>query len=387
VIRTPVTIVGAGPAGLLLSHLLHRHGIDSIVLEQRSRSYVEQRVRAGVLEPGTVGLLDRAGLGDRLGREGLVHHGFEIRFEGRSHRIALSELTGWGITIYGQQEVVKDLIAARVAAGGAVYFEVPDVALDLSRDRPRVRASIDGRSTEIESEFVAGCDGFHGICRSAIPPAELRCFERDYPLAWLGILVAAPPSSEELIYARHDRGFALHSMRSPAITRLYLQCPPDDSLERWPDDRIWEELHTRLALPGWKLREGPILEKSITGMRSFVAEPMRYGRLVLAGDAAHIVPPTGAKGLNLALGDVELLAQALADWHRTGSTERLDAYSAERLARVWRAEDFSSQMTTLLHRRPEDHGGFDGRLQLARLRTLAASRAASTALAEQYVGL
>jgi p-hydroxybenzoate 3-monooxygenase len=386
-IRTAVAIVGAGPAGLMLSHLLQLEGIDSIVLEKRTRDYVVQRVRAGVLEPGTVDLLRAAGLGHRLEREGLIHHGFEIRFEGRSHRIALTELTGRGITIYGQQEVVKDLIQARLAANAALHFDVPDVTLDFSGPRPSVRATIDGRAATIESDFVAGCDGFHGICREVAADEERATFEREYPFGWVGILVAAPPSSEELIYARHERGFALHSMRSPTVTRLYLQCGPADTMEQWSDDRIWAELHARLALPGWELTEGPIVEKSITGMRSFVVEPMRYGPLLLAGDSAHIVPPTGAKGLNLAIGDVQLLSEALAEFYRTGSTGGLDHYSATRLDRVWRAEDFSSQMTSLLHPPVETRAGFDSRLQLARLRQLARSRAASTALAEQYVGL
>ncbi len=385
--RTQVAIVGAGPAGLLLSHLLHREGIDSIVLEQRSRAYAEQRVRAGVLEPGTVEILRTAGLGERLDREGLIHDGFEIRFDHHRHRIGLTELTGQGITIYGQQEVVKDLIAARTRDGAALHFEVPDVALDLSAERPSVRATVAGRPTTIDCDFVAGCDGFHGICRDAVPPGAIRSFERTYPFGWVGILVAAPPSSDELIYARHERGFALHSMRSPTVTRLYVQCEPNDSVEDWPDQRIWDELHLRLALPGWQLNEGPLIEKSVTGMRSFVAEPMRHGRLFLAGDSAHIVPPTGAKGLNLALGDVNLLAAAMVEWYRTGSSRELDQYSERRLARVWRAEDFSFQMTTLLHRFPEDHAGFDARLQLARLHTLTRSRAASTVLAEEYAGL
>ncbi|MFN0178240.1 MAG: 4-hydroxybenzoate 3-monooxygenase [Gemmatimonadales bacterium] len=385
--RTQVAIVGAGPAGLLLSHLLHREGIDSIVLEKRSRDYVEQRVRAGVLEPGTVDLLRDAGVGERLAREGLGHDGFEIRFDGHGHRIALTELVGRGITIYGQQEVVKDLIEARQRGGSALHFEVPDVAIDLAAERPIVRATVAGRPTAIESDFVAGCDGFHGICRDAIPPRAIRTFTREYPLAWVGILVAAAPSADELIYARHERGFALHSMRSPTVTRLYVQCEPHDTADEWPAQRIWDELHARLALPGWRLGEGPILEKSVTGMRSFVAEPMRHGRLFLAGDAAHIVPPTGAKGLNLALGDVQVLARGFSEWFRTGSSSELDRYSDARLARVWRAEEFSYQMTTLLHRFPDDHAGFDARLQLARLRSLVRSRVASTALAEEYVGL
>ena len=386
--KTQVAIIGAGPAGLTLSHLLHREGIDSIVLEKKDRAYVEQRVRAGVLEQGTVDLLKSVGLGDRLGREGLVHEGFELRFDRASHRIALAELTGSAITIYGQQEVVKDLIEARLAAGGQLHFQVDEVAVhDVEGPRPRVTGVVAGAATTIDCDFIAGCDGFHGVTRDAIPRGHCRTFERDYPFGWAGVLVAAPPSSDELIYAYHERGFALHSMRSPEITRLYVQCGPHDRVEDWPDDRIWTELHARLELPGWALREGPILEKSVTGMRSFAVEPMQYGRLFLAGDAAHIVPPTGAKGLNLAIGDVDALAAGFSEWYRGGSERLLDAYSDTRLRRVWAALDFSYQMTTMLHRFPDDHGGFDAGLQLARLRTLVGSRAARTALAERYVGL
>lgn len=385
--RTHVVIIGAGPSGLLLSHLLHREGIHSVVLERRSQEHVIQRVRAGVLEPGTVRLLRDGGVGERCLREGLVHEGFELWFEEQRHRIALTELTGQSITVYGQQEVVKDLIKAREADGAAPHWEVPDVAIDLSTARPTVRATINGELTTIEADFIAGCDGFHGVCREAIPATAMRGYHREYPFGWCGVLVAAAPSHEELIYARHERGFALHSMRSPTVTRLYVQCGPDDTVDQWPDDRIWEELHTRLASPGWTLNEGPIFEKSITGMRSFVAEPMRYGRLFLAGDAAHIVPPTGAKGLNLALGDVQLLATGFVEWFRTGSETALSQYSATRLARVWRSVNFSYQMTTLLHAFPHDHGGFDSQIQVARLRSLARSPAASTALAEEYLGL
>jgi p-hydroxybenzoate 3-monooxygenase len=395
--------VGAGPAGLVLSHLLHLAGVESVVLEARSREHVEHRVRAGVLEHGTTELLERAGVGDRMRREGMIHHGLELRFAGRPHRIDLSALTdGKAITVYGQQEVVKDLIAARLAAGGRVLFDVEDVRLDgLTGDRPVVRFRHDGREHALASAAVAGCDGFHGVSRGHVPPSVLRVYERVYPYAWLGILAEAPPSAEELIYASHERGFALHSMRGPHITRLYLQVEPDTPLAEWPDDRIWAELHARLALDGggadtgFALAEGPILERGVTGLRSFVAEPMRYGRLFLAGDAAHIVPATGAKGLNLAVADVRLLAEALTAWLRTGDDRLVDAYSARCLRRVWRVQHFSWWMTQLLHTEPA--GSPDGaaradrefaaRLRLAQLEYVVGSAAAARTLAENYVGL
>jgi p-hydroxybenzoate 3-monooxygenase len=387
--RTQVAIVGAGPAGLLLARLLTRQGVESVVLERRSREHVERRLRAGVLEQGTAELLRAAGVGERMDREGLVHHGLHLQFDGERHRIPLSDLTGGRvITVYGQHEVVKDLIAARLASDGEIHFDVDDVRpLDVDGDEPRVRYRESGEERELRCDFVAGCDGFHGACRAAIPPNALRLFERTYPFAWLGVLAAPPPSLDELIYAHHERGFALHSMRSPTLTRLYVQCAPDDPLDAWPDQRVWDELHARLETrDGWTLREGPITEKSITTMRSFVVEPMRYGRLFLAGDAAHVVPPTGAKGMNLAAADVRVLAEALTAWYKSGRADLLDAYSATCLRRVWRAEHFSWWMTSMLHRSPGDDA-FQQRMQLAQLRYVCSSAAAATSLAENYVGL
>jgi p-hydroxybenzoate 3-monooxygenase len=387
--RTQVGIVGAGPAGLVLAHLLARVGVDSVVLENRSRAYIEQRVRAGVLEQNTVDLLREHGLAERLDREGMVHHGLELRFAGRGHRIPLSELTGGrAITVYGQQEVVKDLVKARLDAGGEILFEVEDVSLhDLGSERPAIRFRHAGGDHELRCDVVAGCDGYHGISRASIPPGVLTAYEREYPFAWLGILAEAPPSSEELIYCSSERGFALHSMRSPKVTRLYLQVDPAEDLASWPDERIWEELRARLATDdGWTLADGPLLEKGITSMRSFVVEPMQYGRLYLAGDAAHIVPATGAKGLNLAVADVRILAGALEGWYRTGRTDLLDAYSATCLRRVWRVQQFSWWMTSMLHLF-DDGGGFDRHLQLSQLAYVCSSKAAATSLAENYVGL
>ncbi|HZZ95235.1 MAG TPA: 4-hydroxybenzoate 3-monooxygenase [Usitatibacter sp.] len=388
-IRTQVAIVGAGPAGLMLAHLLHRAGVGCIVLESQARGYIEGRVRAGVLEQGTVDLMKASGVGERLGREGLVHHGIELRFDGRAHRIDLAHLTGGrSITVYGQHEVIKDLVQARLAAGGELRFECSDVAVhDLDTRHPRVTFTHDSQRREIACDAVAGCDGSHGICRPAIPRSGLAIHERAYPFAWLGILARAAPSRQELVYAHHERGFALFSMRSPQLTRLYLQVAPDEQPTAWPDERIWDELDARFeGGDGWRPARGPIVEKSVTGMRSLVVEPMRHGRLFLAGDAAHIVPPTGAKGLNLAMADVRVLAPALASFCATGDEQALDAYSATCLKRVWRAEHFSWWMTALLHRFPEGDS-FQRRLQHAQLEYVVSSPAAGASLAENYVGL
>ena len=388
-LRTQVGIVGAGPAGLLLAHLLHLRGIESVVLESRSRAYVERRIRAGVLEQGTVDLLDEAGVGGRMRRQGLLHHGINLAFGGHRHRIDLAELTGGkAVMVYGQHEVVKDLIAARLEAGGPIQFEVDDVRFEgVDGDRPTIRFGRDGTNEAIDCDFVGGCDGFHGICRTSIPADALKIYERVYPFGWLGILAEAAPASEELVYCRHENGFALLSMRSPTITRLYLQCAPDEDIEAWSDDRIWDELHRRLGSgEDWRLNEGPILEKSVTAMRSFVAEPMRHHRLFLAGDAAHIVPPTGAKGMNLAVADVRVLAEALAAFYETGRGDLLDAYSDRAARRVWKAQRFSWWMTSMLHRFPNEDA-FGRRVQLAELDYVTGSRAASQSLAENYVGL
>ena len=372
----------------MLAQLLHLKGIDSVVLEDRSREYVEHRIRAGVLEQGTVDLLHEIGVGERLGREGLVHDGIEIQFAGERHRIDFASLTGGRrITVYGQQEVVKDLIAARLKTGRPLHFEVDDVEIsEVDSDFPLIRFGHDDNEIELRCDFIAGCDGFHGVCRDSIPAGVLTAFEREYPFAWLGILAAAAPSNEELIYAHHERGFALHSMRSPEVTRLYLQVRPDENLDEWPDDRIWEELRLRLGLEGWTLNTGEVLEKGITGMRSFVVEPMQHWRLFLAGDAAHIVPATGAKGLNLAVADVRLLAAAIAAWYRDGDGSLLERYSADALRRVWRAQHFSWFMTSMLHRL-EGGDEFDSRLQLAQLAYVCSSEKAAASLAENYVGL
>jgi p-hydroxybenzoate 3-monooxygenase len=389
--RTQVGIVGAGPAGLVLSHLLHLRGIESIVLEKYDRDYIETRIRAGVLEQNTVDLLTELGVGDRMNKEGMVHHGIELRFGGQGHRIDMHDLTeGRAITIYGQHEVVKDLIHARLEAGGRIIFEAEAVGIhDLEAQEPVIRYRKDGEDHELRCQFVAGCDGFYGVCRSSIPEGALTVHERKYPFAWLGILAETPPSSEELIYTYHERGFALHSMRSPELTRLYIQCDPDDDIDTWSDEGIWEELHARLATDeGWALTEGPILEegKGITPMRSFAVEPMQYGRLFLAGDAAHIVPPTGAKGMNLAVADVRVLAEALHAWYEEGQADPLDRYTETCMRRMWQVQRFSWWMTSMLHRFDREDG-FQHRVQLAELDYVVNSRAAATSLAENYVGL
>jgi len=387
-LRTQVAIIGAGPAGLLLGQLLQRAGVDTVILERRSRAYVEARIRAGVLEPGTVALLDEAGVGARLHREGLAHAGFDLACNGVRHRIDLAGLTGKTVTVYGQTELTRDLGDARAAAGAPIVYEAADVAIEgADSGAPRLRYATREGPRVIACEFIAACDGFHGVGRRSIPPDKLKTFERVYPFGWLGILVDAPPCSHELIYARHARGFALASMRSKARSRYYIQCAIDEKLEAWPDERLWDELKIRLGPEAASaMTPGPALEKSIAPLRSFVAEPMRWGRLFLAGDAAHIVPPTGAKGLNLAASDVRFLSRALIAHYKSGADAGLDSYSADCLARVWKAVRFSWAMTQLLHKFG-DAESFDGRVQEAELSYLFASRAAATALAENYVGL
>ncbi len=386
--RTQVGIIGAGPAGLMLAHLLHLAGIESVILESRSRQHVEDRIRAGVLEQTTTRLLVETGVGERLLREGLPHTGVELRFNGRSHRIDFEDLTGSHVTVYGQHEVVKDLIAARLALGGAIHFGIEGAfPADFDGAEPHIRFRQNGKSEVLHCDFIIGSDGFHGVCRDAIPASALSVFERVYPFGWLGILAEAPPVSHELIYAHHDRGFALFSMRSQRISRLYIQCDPDDDIANWPDSRIWDELHTRLSGPdGIRQHEGPVLQKGITAMRSFVVEPMQFGRLFLAGDAAHIVPPTGAKGMNLAVSDVSILARALEAHYKKGRGDLLAAYSATCLRRIWKVQRFSWWMTSMLHQFAE-HTPFDQRRQIAELDYVTSSRAAATALAENYVGL
>jgi p-hydroxybenzoate 3-monooxygenase len=385
--RTQVGIVGAGPAGLLLSHLLALRGIDSIVVENRSRAYCEARQRAGVLEDGTVRLLRETGVGARLDQQGLEHGGIYLQFAGERHHLDFRALTGGRtVTVYAQTEVVKDLIEERLARGLQLEFEVTDTQVDhAGTDQPVLRyTDAGGTRREVICDAIAGCDGFHGITRESFPPGLLTTRERDYPYAWLGILADVPPSTDELIYAHHPNGFALHSLRSCKVSRLYLQVDPDESIDNWSDSRIWDELHRRFELPGWSLQEGPVLDKSVTPMRSFVATPMRYGRLFLAGDAAHIVPPTGAKGLNLAMADVTVLAPALSQLLR-GRPALADAYTETCLNRVWRSTHFSWWMTTMLHRTP-GADAMETELQLSQLRYVVSSEAAATSLAENYTG-
>jgi p-hydroxybenzoate 3-monooxygenase len=388
-VRTQIGIVGAGPAGLVLAHLLHLQGIETVVIEARSRKYIEERVRAGLLEQGTVDLLIETGVGERLQRECLTHRGIELRFNRRGHRIDFDDLTGGKtVTIYAQQEVIKDLVAARLAAGLPLIFEAEDVSVHgFDAAKPSIRFQAAGKLEELHCDFIAGCDGFHGICRPSVPSGVLTEFNRDYPFGWLGILAHAPPSSDELVYTYSERGFALLTMRTRLVSRLYLQVPFDEDIESWPDDRIWSELRLRTAAEGdWKLSEGPIFQKNIASMRSYVVEPMQYGKMFLAGDAAHIVPPTGAKGLNLAVADVRIMAKAFVEYYATGKTELLERYSETCLRRVWKAQRFSWWMTSMLHRFDTDNA-FDQRRQIAELDYVTSSRAAMTALAENYVGL
>jgi p-hydroxybenzoate 3-monooxygenase len=384
--RTQVGIVGAGPAGLMLSHLLHLEGIESVILENRSRDYIESRIRAGLLEQWASDLLIETGVGARMQREAMFHDGVYFGFGGTLHHLSFRELVGKGVTIYGQQEVIKDLVARRLADVGRILFEVADVSVhDFAGSAPKIRFRHDGKDQELACDFIGGCDGFHGICRPSVPAAALTVHDREYPYGWVGILSESPPAADELIYAYHERGFALYTMRSPSLARLYLQCAPDEDIENWPDARIWQELHTRLA--GMRpLEEGTLLQKGITAMRSFVVEPMQYGRLFLAGDSAHIQPPTGAKGMNLALADVLVLARALTAFYRSGRNDLLERYSATCLRRVWKAQRFSWWMTQLFHLDPS-HNAFDRKRQLAELDYVTSSEAAARSMAENYVGL
>jgi p-hydroxybenzoate 3-monooxygenase len=387
--RTQVAIIGSGPSGLLLGQLLHKAGIDAVILEKHTKDYVLSRIRAGIIEQICVDLLDEAGVGERMHRQGLVHHGIEIAFKGRRHRIDFKALTGGkSVMVYGQTEITRDLMDAREAAGLPIVYEAADVSIhDFDTARPRVRYVKDGKAHEIECDFIAGCDGYHGVCRASVPQGALTTYERVYPFGWLGLLSDTPPVSDELIYINHERGFALCSMRSRTRSRYYVQCSLEDKVEQWSDDAFWDELRRRMdPETAERLVTGPSIEKSIAPLRSFVAEPMRFGRLFLAGDAAHIVPPTGAKGLNLAAADVRYLSRALIEYYRDRSEAGIDHYSEKALRRIWKAERFSWMMTNLLHRFP-DQGDFGRRIQEAELDYLVSSTAASTSLAENYVGL
>lgn len=384
--RTQVGIVGAGPAGLMLSHLLHLSGIESIIIENRSREYCEARVRAGLIEQWARDLIIDSGVGERLQREGLYHHGIKMTFGRGLKALDFTALVGRGITVYGQQELVKDLIARRLADGGQIMFDVDDTSVSaIDAKHPKIRFRQGGTAREIDCDFIGGCDGFHGVCRPSIPDGVLTTFDRDYPFGWVGILTQSPAPDEELIYSYSERGFALYSMRSPDVARLYVQCDHDDDIANWPDERIWDELQRRLA--GTRnLVIGKVLQKGITPMRSFAVEPMQYGRMFLAGDSAHIVPPTGAKGMNLALADVVVLSRALEAFYKSGSGDQLDSYSATCLRRMWKAQRFSWWMTQMLHRFPSDNA-FDARRQLAELDYITSSHAAAMTLAENYTGL
>jgi p-hydroxybenzoate 3-monooxygenase len=384
--RTQVGIIGAGPAGLMLARLLHLAGISSIIVENRSRDYIENRIRAGLIEDWAADLLIDVGVGERMKAEGMLHWGINIGINGELHRIDFKKLVDKRVTIYGQQEVVKDLVARRLADGGPLLFEVDGVSVhDMASQHPKIRFTHAGKAQEIDCDFIAGCDGFHGICRPSLPDGVVKVFEREYPFGWVGILTESPPPDHELIYSYTDRGFALYTMRSPSISRLYLQCDHDEDIENWSDTRIWDELHKRLG-GARKLQEGKMLQKGITPMRSFVVEPMQHGRLYLAGDSAHIVPPTGAKGMNLAFADVLVLARALDAFYKSKRVDGLENYSANCLRRVWYAQRFSWWMTQILHRFPHETA-FDRRRQLSDLGYITSSPAASTMLAEQYVGL
>ncbi|HKT19420.1 MAG TPA: 4-hydroxybenzoate 3-monooxygenase [Stellaceae bacterium] len=384
--RTQIAIIGAGPAGLVLAHLLHQEGIASVVLENRSRQYIEQRLRAGLLEQESADLLISTGVGERLLRERMLHKGLYIKFNAELHRIDFDDLVRKSVMIYAQQEIVKDLVAARLGYQEPIFFEVDDVVLEGLEDNPKVSFTHEGQRQILECDFVAGCDGFYGVSRRSIPKDKITLFERDYPFAWLGILAEAPPTEDELVYTHHERGFALLTMRSPKLSRLYFQCHRNDDIKNWPDDRIWEEFRLRTAGDGRKLSEGPILQRGITDMRSFVAEPMQYGKLFLAGDAAHIVPPTGGKGMNLAIADVRVLSRAMTGFYKAGRSDLLEAYSRICLRRIWKVQRFSWWVTQLLHRFDDDNA-FDLRRQLAEIDYVTSSRAGSMTWAENYVGL